>query len=120
RVFEHPWPGTLRAETPDGVCELSYTSLVLATGARELFLPFPGWTLPNVMGAGGLQALVKSGLPIARKSVVVAGSGPLLLAVAAYLREQGAIVPVVAEQAPRARILRFGLGLLGSPAKLAQ
>src|SRR4030095_2334945 len=33
RVFEHPWPGTLRAETPDGVCELSYTSLVLANGA---------------------------------------------------------------------------------------
>jgi len=37
------------------------------------------------MGAGGLQALVKSGLPIARKRVLVAGSGPLLLPVAAYL-----------------------------------
>ena len=54
--------------------------MILATGARELFLPFPGWTLPNVMGAGGLQALVKSGLPIDGKAVVVAGSGPLLLA----------------------------------------
>jgi NADPH-dependent 2,4-dienoyl-CoA reductase/sulfur reductase-like enzyme len=86
RVFEQPTEGTLLAETPEGVCELSYTSLVLATGARERFLPFPGWTLPNAMGAGGLQALVKTGLPVEGKRVVVAGSGPLLLAIGAYRR----------------------------------
>ena len=113
RVFEHPWPGTLRAETPDGVCELGYTSLVLATGARELFLPFPGWTLPNVMGAGGLQALVKSGLPIEGKRVVVAGSGPLLLAVGAYLRGRGADVLLVAEQATPGQLHRFVVGAIG-------
>ena len=45
------------------------------------------------MGAGGLQALVKSGLPIKDKRVVVAGSGPLLLAVAKYLRDHGARRP---------------------------
>ena len=38
--------------------------LIIATGARERFLPFPGWTLPNVFGAGGLQALVKGGLKV--------------------------------------------------------
>jgi NADPH-dependent 2,4-dienoyl-CoA reductase/sulfur reductase-like enzyme len=79
RVFQQPAPGTLLAETPEGVRELSYTNLVLATGACERFLPFPGWTLPNVMGAGGLQALVKTGLPIDGKRVVVAGSGPCCL-----------------------------------------
>src|SRR4029079_4132577 len=86
RGFQQSRPGTLLAETNDGVCELSYSSVVLATGARERFLPFPGWRLPNVMGAGGVQTLVKTGLPIDGKGVVVAGSGPLLLAVAAYLR----------------------------------
>ena len=91
----------LLAETRSGVCEFSYKSVVLATGARERFLPFPGWTLPNVMGAGGLQALVKTGLPIEGKRVVVAGSGPLLLAVAAYLRARGADVLLIAEQASR-------------------
>src|SRR6185369_2617486 len=60
RVFQQPKPGMLLAETPKGVIEFQYKSLVLATGARERFLPFPGWTLPNVMGAGGLQALVKT------------------------------------------------------------
>ena len=90
RVVHQPEAGLLLAETLDGFCELAYTKLVLATGARERFLPFPGWTLPNVMGAGGLQAMVKCGLPIRGKRVIVAGTGPLLLAVAAYLRKRGA------------------------------
>lgn len=111
RVFQQPRPGTLLAEMGHGVCELEYASLILATGARERFLPFPGWTLPNVMGAGGLQALVKTGLPIEGKRVVVAGSGPLLLAVAAYLRGRGADVLLIAEQASSMRLARFGFGL---------
>jgi len=111
RVFEQLRPGTLLAETTSGVSELSYKSLVLATGARERFLPFPGWTLPNVMGAGGLQALVKTGLPIEGKRVVVAGSGPLLLAVAAYLRGHGADVSLIAEQASSMQLARFAVGL---------
>ncbi len=119
RVFQQPEAGVLLAETSAGVFELKYRSLVLATGARERFLPFPGWTLPNVMGAGGLQALVKTGLPVEGKRVVVAGSGPLLLAVAAYLRKQGAEVLLIAEQASMTRLARFGIGLVGS-GKLTQ
>lgn len=109
RVFQQPASGTLLAETPEGVSELRYDSLVLATGARERFLPFPGWTLPNVMGAGGLQALVKTGLPIDGKRVVVAGSGPLLLAVAAYLRTHGAEVLLIAEQASSLQLAKFAI-----------
>jgi NADPH-dependent 2,4-dienoyl-CoA reductase/sulfur reductase-like enzyme len=120
RVFQQLRQGTLLAETNSGVCELSFKSLVLATGARERFLPFPGWTLPNVMGAGGLQALVKTGLPIEGKRVVVAGSGPLLLAVAAYLRGRGANVLLIAEQAPVSQLARFGIGLLSHRKKLLE
>src|SRR5579885_3503098 len=71
RVFDQPTSGVLLAESDDDLIELRYRNLILATGARERFLPFPGWTLPNVMGAGGLQAMVKSGLPIRGKRVVV-------------------------------------------------
>jgi NADPH-dependent 2,4-dienoyl-CoA reductase/sulfur reductase-like enzyme len=120
RVFDQPEAGRLLAETSDGVCQLSYRQLILATGARERFLPFPGWTLPNVCGAGGLQALVKTGLPIGGKKVVVAGSGPLLIAVAAYLRQRGANVRLIAEQASWDRLWRFGLGLLAQPGKIFQ
>jgi D-hydroxyproline dehydrogenase subunit alpha len=117
RVIAAPERGHLLMETHRGHLTLGYDRLILATGARELFLPFPGWTLPNVMGAGGLQALVKSGLPIRGKRVIVAGTGPLLLAVAAYLRKRGAVVPLIAEQAPFANLLGFGLGLWRHPAK---
>ena len=120
RVFHQPERGVLLAEGIDDVCELSYRALVLATGARERFLPFPGWTLPNLTGAGGLQALVKSGLPIKGKRVVVAGTGPLLLAVASYLRKRGAEIPLICEQASWSSLAKFGLTLLRQPGKIAQ
>jgi NADPH-dependent 2,4-dienoyl-CoA reductase/sulfur reductase-like enzyme len=72
------------------------------------------------MGAGGLQALIKSGFPMHGKRVVVAGSGPLLLAVAHYLRSHGAKVLAIAEQTSRAAVSRFGLGLFAKPSKLLQ
>jgi NADPH-dependent 2,4-dienoyl-CoA reductase/sulfur reductase-like enzyme len=108
------------AETQNEIFEIEYGKLILATGARELFLPFPGWTLPNVMGVGGLQALVKSGLPVAGKRIIVAGTGPLLLAAATYVRKKGAVIPVIAEQASWTRLAAFTLQLLAHPAKLLQ
>ena len=120
RIFHQPEPHVLLAEADDFVRELSYEKLILATGARERFLPFPGWTLPNVMGAGGLQAMVKCGLPIQGKRVVVAGTGPLLLAVAAYLRRHGAEIAMICEQASWASLARFGMALLTQPSKIFQ
>jgi NADPH-dependent 2,4-dienoyl-CoA reductase/sulfur reductase-like enzyme len=117
RIFYQPEPGVLLVEGTDDLIELSYGNLVVATGARERFLPFPGWTLPNVMGAGGLQAMVKSGLPVRGKRVVVAGTGPLLLAVAAYLRKHGAEIPVICEQASWSSLGRFGMALMVQPSQ---
>ncbi len=111
---------TLTAETPAGPVRFGYRKLIIATGARERFLPFPGWTLPNVSGAGGLQALAKGGLKVENKRIVVAGTGPLLLAVADYLRSKGALIAAIVEQAPAAKINRFALGLWHSPGKIAE
>ena len=99
---------------------IEFGKLILCTGARERFLPFPGWTLHGVMGAGGLQAMVKGGMPIEGKRVIVAGTGPLLLAVAAYLKSRGARVLLVAEQTSKAKLSTFGKALLREPGKLAQ
>ena len=120
QVFGPDSHGCLLAETPDGTIELSFEKLILAAGARERFLPFPGWTLPNVLGAGGLQAMVKGGLNIANKRVIVAGTGPLLLAVAEYLKAKNAKVLCIAEQTPSSKIRSFALGLWRYPAKIAQ
>jgi NADPH-dependent 2,4-dienoyl-CoA reductase/sulfur reductase-like enzyme len=93
---------------------------VLATGARELQLPFAGWTLPGVIAAGGLQLILKSGWQPAGRRVVIAGSGPLLLAVAATARRAGARVLAVVEQAPPGRLRRFAWGLRHHPSRALQ
>lgn len=95
-------------------------AVLLATGAYERQLPFPGWTLPGVVGAGGAQAMLKSGLVLPGKRVVVAGSGPLLLAVAGSLAAAGARVPAVVEAASYTGYAGHVPALLRNPAKLAE
>jgi D-hydroxyproline dehydrogenase subunit alpha len=119
-VIAAPEHGLLLAEHADGPREIRWQKLILATGARELFLPFPGWTLPNVIGPGGLQALVKNGWPISGKRVVICGTGPLLLAVANGLRAYGAKIVSINEQASWGALAGFGFGLLKHPGKLFQ
>lgn len=118
-VIAAPKPGTLIAETSENQVEINHGKLILATGAQELFMPYPGWTLPGVMGCGGLEALVKAGFDVRGKRIVVAGSGPLPMAVAAQLNKYaGAIVPLLLEQTPYLRVVQFGMHLLTTPAKL--
>lgn len=119
-VIAAPAEHTLLAEHPAGPREIIWEKLIVATGARELFLPFPGWVLPGVLGPGGLLGLVKNGWPIAGKKVVLAGAGPLLLAVADGLQKRGARIVSIAEQASRAQVMRFGLQLMRHPAKIIQ
>jgi len=119
-VIASPRPGVLLAEHPSGAREVHFQKLILATGARELLLPFPGWTLPGMVGAGGLQVLAKHGWPVAGKKVVVAGTGPLLLAVADGLNKYGAQVVSIAEQAAWSKVAGFGRNLLSHPAKILQ
>ena len=110
----------LRAEAPGRRLLVRASRLILATGARELFLPFPGWTLPGAMGAGGAQAMLKSGASFHGRTAVVGGSGPLLLPVAASLSDAGARVVLVAEQAPLSALLRFAPALAVARDKIAE
>lgn len=120
-VIGAPAPGVLLAERGSEACEFQAAKTILAVGARELFIPFPGWTLPNVFGPGGLQVLAKAGWPVAGKRVVIAGSGPLLIAAAAHLRQAGARIVFIAEQADWRALLGFGAKLPWlAPDKLVQ
>jgi NADPH-dependent 2,4-dienoyl-CoA reductase/sulfur reductase-like enzyme len=115
-----PRPGVLLAEHPAGPREIHWQHLILATGAHELFLPFPGWTLPGVIGPGGLQALVKNGWPVAGRRIVVADSGLLLLAAADGMKQHGARIISICEQASWPQVLGFGRALLSHPGKVLQ
>lgn len=81
-----PAPRTLRAQT-----------VVLCPGAYDRQLPVPGWTLPGVMAAGGVQAFVKVQERSPGDRVLLAGTGPFLLAAAASVLQAGAQVVAVVE-----------------------
>lgn len=120
RVIACAGPKQLLVEDPDRGWLISYDKLILCTGARELLLPFPGWTLPGVTGAGGLQALIKGGLPVHGERLVIAGSGPLLLASADTAKKHAAQVLRIAEQASTAAVAGFAAQLPRWPNKLMQ
>lgn len=93
-------------------------ALVVATGAHDRALPFPGWDLPGVLTAGAAQALLKEHDVVVGRRVLVAGTGPFLLPVAAGLAEAGATVLGVCEAGDGRGWLR-GLGAVaGAPAKV--
>ncbi|MDP5226534.1 MULTISPECIES: (2Fe-2S)-binding protein [Arthrobacter] len=71
--------------------------LVLCPGGYDRQLPVPGWDLPGVMAAGGIQAFIKANGALPGKRFVVAGTGPFLLPVAANIAEAGGEVLAVLE-----------------------
>ncbi|NMO52432.1 FAD-dependent oxidoreductase [Actinoplanes sp. TBRC 11911] len=91
-------------------------ALVLATGASERTLPFPGWELPGVFTAGAAQALAKAERIAVGGDVLVAGAGPFLLPVATSLVRTGARVRGVLEANGWGRL---GRAWTAKPAELA-
>lgn len=71
--------------------------LILATGAYERPVPFPGWTLPGVMAAGGVQSLIKTMHIRPGRRALIAGTGALILSLAHRLHEIGVKVVAVLE-----------------------
>lgn len=105
------------------VGKIEARTVVIATGAFDRQLPFPGWTLPGVMSGGGAQALVKGSGVLPGRRIVVAGTGPFLLAVAhALLSAGGDVVAVVEANDPMVlgRHARAVLPAAGKSADLAR
>ena len=79
---------------------VSAERILLAAGAHDRPVVFPGWTLPGVLTAGGAQALVKTQRVTPGRRLVFAGSGPLALAFPAQLHHYGARVVLAIEAGP--------------------
>jgi NADPH-dependent 2,4-dienoyl-CoA reductase/sulfur reductase-like enzyme len=82
---------------------LSARTIVLATGAIERPVPLPGWTLPGVMSAGGLQILLKSSGALPTQPLVLIGAGPLLLLLAKQYLDAGVRPAAVLDTAKSSR-----------------
>lgn len=90
---------------PDGERAVTVRTprLVVAPGAHDRPVAFPGWTLPGVVTAGGLQTLAKTQWVLPTGRVVFAGSGPVALAFPAQLAHYGAHIVTALESGPRPR-----------------
>ncbi|GGF26722.1 FAD/NAD(P)-binding oxidoreductase [Aliidongia dinghuensis] len=105
---------------PRGAERLEFDRLVLATGATDRSIPFPGWTLPGVFSLGGAQIALKAqGCAIGRR-VVFAGTGPLLPLVAYQYAKAGATVAAVLDTSSFANKLKAAPGLLNLPKVFAK
>lgn len=100
---------------PQGPVEWRADRLILATGTYERVVPFPGWTLPGVLGLAAATILMKSQRMVPGRRVVVAGCGPLLAAVAAGLGKMGAEVAAIADLAGPSDWLRALPKMRGRP-----
>ncbi|MCT4372676.1 NAD(P)/FAD-dependent oxidoreductase [Yangia mangrovi] len=89
--------------------EVPYDRLILATGATDRLAPVPGWQAGGVYSLGAAQIALKAQGVALGRSIVLAGSGPLLTLLAAQLLEAGAEVAAVLDTAPMRAQLQGGL-----------
>lgn len=96
--------------------------LLLATGAQERPMPFPGWTLPGVMTVGAAQILLKTSGQVPTDPLWIAGNGPLSLLYAAQLLKAGGNIAGFLDTAPPGQtvsaISKLAAAMLSAPADL--
>jgi thioredoxin reductase len=105
---------------PDGAQLIEPEKVVVATGALENSLSFPGWTLPNVMGAGAAQTMINVNRVLPGRRVLIVGSGNVGIIVAYQMLQAGAEVVAVVEALPdvkgyqvhASKIVRMGVPIL--------
>lgn len=111
-------PESFRSEgTP---MTLEADAVVLCTGAYDRQLPVPGWTLPGVMAAGGVQAFVKVQEHSPGRRVLLAGTGPFLLAAACSVLQAGGEVVAICESADLSGWFPHGISAGLVPSKMKE
>lgn len=103
-------PGRVRSLRPEVV--------IVATGTRERFVPFPGWTLPGVISTGAAQILLKAHGVMPGREMVAAGCGPLPLVLASEAMARGGRVKALVDQNSRLNMAAALPLAAGHPGKL--
>jgi len=106
---------------PDTPCWLRAKSLILAGGAYDKPVAFPGWTLPGVITCGAALIFAKSYRIAPGRRALVTGSGPLVLSAAAHLSRLGIEIVAVCESSKLSpKSILSAPGLLGHPRVLQE
>jgi NADPH-dependent 2,4-dienoyl-CoA reductase/sulfur reductase-like enzyme len=105
---------------PGGHGAVAFDKLIIASGAMDRILPFPGWTLPGVFTLGGAQIALKAqGVSIGRR-VAFIGAGPLLPLIATQYAKAGADIAAVLDVTPLSAKLKSASAMLVEPRTLAK
>ncbi len=109
--------GTMNVVIEERVEQVKAQATLVATGASENMIPFPGWTLPGVIGAGAAQTMANiHGVRPGQKLLMV-GSGNVGVVVAYQMLQAGCQVAAVIDAAPEiggygvhaAKVARYGV-----------
>lgn len=100
--------------------QLCPKAVILATGAVEKVYPRPGWQMAGVSTAGGLQVMMKETGRAPQGRLLLAGSGPLLIAVAAQMARLGNPPVAIIEAGDPVRRIGPGVAMLGHAALLRE
>ena len=103
---------TAQALGPDGVRRIAFDAIILATGAMDRVIPFPGWMLPGVFTMGGSQVALKAQGCAIGDPVAFMGTGPLLYLVAYQYAHAGARVAAVLDTSHLSQAIPVLPGLL--------
>lgn len=106
--------------TTDRAVTVTAIRVVVATGAYDRSLPFPGWDLPGVMTVGGVQSLLKGSGVVAGRRVALGGTGPFLLPVATALAARGAQITSLCEASDMRGWGRQLGAVLQNPSKITE
>ena len=113
--------GNVWAESREGrIVEMKAEAILFATGARERFIPFDGWTLPGVISAGAVQLLLKTCAVLPARRLIAAGCGPLPTAVSAQVSAAGVRVPALLDHTWFLRQGGFLFRLAAHPSRLVE
>ncbi len=89
------------------ILEVRAEHLILATGARERYLPFKGWTLPGVISLGSAQILMKSYGVLPARNTLIAGTSPLMMVLASEIIGNRGKVTAIMDENPMIKKLAF-------------
>ncbi len=113
----HGWTAMVQRDG-QAVERMSAARVIIAAGANDRPVVFPGWTLPGVITAGGLQTLAKTQAVIPGERIVFAGSGPVALAFPAQLAGYGANIVTALESGPAPGIGDLAKVTLAAPGNI--
>jgi thioredoxin reductase len=114
--------GVMNVMIGDRIEQVNAQKTLVATGASENMIPFPGWTLPGVIGAGAAQTMANIHGIRPGNDILMVGSGNVGVIVSYQMMQAGSRVAAVIDAAPKiggyavhaAKIARVGVPFMMS------